>query len=294
MILFYLKETFKIFRRSSIATIVTITITTIAIFLSSLSIFLIFMSRDFSERVKENIEVSLYLSETLSNREIENVKGEVNGKNFILSSKFVSKDLAAKEFVRETGEDFRSVLDDNPLPNSIIVKFKPDIITEKNFDSFVSELKSIRGISDVVYDFNVVIRILKIFRSVEAVVYAASLLLLLLSIYLVYSNNRLQYENNKNLYRTMKLVGAKISAIKIPIILYSLLIGLFASVICFIINYIILHLLTAININLKFSFDFGGIHIITFVIGFLLGLLGSYFASMKVSLKISENDINLG
>jgi cell division transport system permease protein len=294
MILFYLKETFKIFRRSSIATIVTITITTIAIFLSSLSIFLIFMSRDFSERVKENIEVSLYLSETLSSREIENVKGEVNGKNFILSSKFVSKDLAAKEFVRETGEDFRSVLDDNPLPNSIIVKFKPDIITEKNFDSFVSELKSIRGISDVVYDFNVVIRILKIFRSVEAVVYAASLLLLLLSIYLVYSNNRLQYENNKNLYRTMKLVGAKISAIKIPIILYSLLIGLFASVICFIINYIILHLLTAININLKFSFDFGGIHIITFVIGFLLGLLGSYFASMKVSLKISENDINLG
>lgn len=294
MILFYLKETFKIFRRSSIATIVTITITTIAIFLSSLSIFLIFMSRDFSERVKENIEVSLYLSETLSSREIENVKGEVNGKNFILSSKFVSKDLAAKEFVRETGEDFRSVLDDNPLPNSIIVKFKPDIITEKNFDSFVSELKSIRGISDVVYDFNVVIRILKIFRSVEAVVYAASLLLLLLSIYLVYSNNRLQYENNKNLYRTMKLVGAKISAIKIPIILYSLLIGLFASVICFIINYIILHLLTAININLKFSFDFGGIHIITFVIGFLLGLLGSYFASMKVSLKISDNDINLG
>jgi cell division transport system permease protein len=294
MILFYLKETFKIFRRSSIATIVTITITTIAIFLSSLSIFLIFMSRDFSERVKENIEVSLYLSETLSSREIENVKGKVNGKNFILSSKFVSKDLAAKEFVRETGEDFRAVLDDNPLPNSIIVKFKPDIITEKNFDSFVSELKSIRGISDVVYDFNVVIRILKIFRSVEAVVYAASLLLLLLSIYLVYSNNRLQYENNKNLYRTMKLVGAKISAIKIPIILYSLLIGLFASVICFIINYIILHLLTAININLKFSFDFGGIHIITFVIGFLLGLLGSYFASMKVSLKISDNDINLG
>lgn len=293
MILFYLKETLKIFRRSSIATIVTITITTIAIFLTSLSVFLIFMSRDFSDRVKENIEVSLYLNETLSSRELEQVKSDVASRNFILSSKFISKELAAKEFVRETGEDFRAVLDDNPLPNSIVVKFKPDIITEKNFDSFVSELKSIRGISDVVYDFNVVIRILKIFRSVEAFVYAASLLLLLLSIYLVYSNNRLQYENNKNLYSTMKLVGAKISAIKIPIILYSLLIGLIASVICFFINYLILHLLTAININLKFSFDFGGIHIITFVIGFTLGLLGSYFASMKVSLKISENDLTI-
>jgi cell division transport system permease protein len=293
MLLFYLKETLKIFRRSSIATIVTITITTIAIFLSSLSVFLIFMSRDFSERVKENIEVSLYLSETLSNSEIEKIKDEITAKKFILSSQFVSKDLAAKEFVRETGEDFRAVLNDNPLPNSIVVKFKPDIITEKNFDSFVSELKSIKGISDVVYDFTVVIRILKIFRSIELFVYAASVLLLLLSIYLVYSNNRLQYESNKNLYSTMKFVGAKISAIKIPIILYSLLIGLISSVICFFINYMILHLLTAININLKFSFDFGGIHIITFVIGFSLGLLGSYFASMKVSLKISENDLNL-
>ncbi|MDQ7816792.1 MAG: permease-like cell division protein FtsX [Melioribacteraceae bacterium] len=283
----------KIFRRSSIATIVTITITTIAIFLSSLSVFLIFMSRDFSERVKENIEVSLYLSETLSNSEIEKIKDEITAKKFILSSQFVSKDLAAKEFVRETGEDFRAVLNDNPLPNSMVVKFKPDIITEKNFDSFVSELKSIKGISDVVYDFTVVIRILKIFRSIELFVYAASVLLLLLSIYLVYSNNRLQYESNKNLYSTMKFVGAKISAIKIPIILYSLLIGLISSVICFFINYMILHLLTAININLKFSFDFGGIHIITFVIGFSLGLLGSYFASMKVSLKISENDLNL-
>lgn len=293
MILFYLKETLKIFRRSSIATIVTITITTIAIFLTSLSVFLIFMSRDFSNRVKENIEVSLYLNETLSSRELDQVKSDVNSRNFILSSKFISKDLAAKEFVMETGEDFRAVLDDNPLPNSIVVKFKPDIITEKNFDSFVSQLKSIRGISDVVYDFNVVIRILKIFRSVEVFVYAASLLLLLLSIYLVYSNNRLQYESNKNLYSTMKLVGAKISAIKIPIILYSLLIGLIASVISFFINYLILHLLTAININLKFSFDFGGIHIITFVIGFSLGLLGSYFASMKVSLRISENDLTI-
>jgi cell division transport system permease protein len=287
---FYLKETFRIFRRSSIAAIVTITITTIAVFLTSLSIFLIFISQDFSDRIKQNIEINLYLNDTLTKNEIERTQNLIEEKSFISSVKYISKENAAKDFIKETGEDFRAVLDYNPLPNSFVVNFKSGSVNEKNFETLVSDLKSIPGISDVVYDFNVVVRILKILRSLELAIYIASFLLILLSVYLVYSNNRVQYENNKNLYNTMKLVGAKISAIKIPIYIYSVLIGLFSSIICFAINYIILKLLTAININLKFTFDFGVIHIITFIIGVSLGFLGSYFASMKITLNISENE----
>lgn len=287
--MFYLKETLRIFKRSSIAAIVTITITTIAVFLTSLSIFMIFISRDFSDRIKQNIEINLYLNDTLSKSDIEKAQSLIEEKSYVSSAKFVSKENAAKDFIRETGEDFRSVLDYNPLPNSFVVNFKAGSVSEKNFEVLVLDLKSIPGISDVVYDFNVVVRILKILRSLEYAIYIGSFLLILLSVYLVYSNNRVQYENNKNLYNTMKLVGAKISAIKIPIYIYSILIGLFSSIICFVINYVILKLLTAININLKFSFDFGVIHIITFIIGLSLGFLGSYFASMKITLKISEN-----
>ncbi|NMB83432.1 MAG: hypothetical protein GYA14_16610 [Ignavibacteria bacterium] len=288
--MFYLKETLRIFKRSSIATIVTITITTIAVFLSSLSVFLIFMSRDFSDRIKQNIEINLYLDESLSKTDIELLKTTIEEKPFISSAKFISKEKASQDFIEETGEDFRSVLDYNPLPPSFVVKFKAGMITEKNFDQYLRELKSLSGISDIVYDFTVIVRILKILRSLEYVIYITSFLLIILSIYLVYSNNRMQFENNKTLYNTMKLVGAKLSALKIPIVLYSLLIGLISSIICFLINYIILNLLTAININLKFSFDFGVIHVITFIIGITLGILGSYFASMKVTLKITENE----
>ncbi|MBS3944486.1 MAG: permease-like cell division protein FtsX [Melioribacter sp.] len=287
--MFYLKETFRIFRRSSIASIVTITITTIAVFLTSLSIFMIFISRDFSDRIKQNIEINLYLKDSLNKNDIERTQTLIEEKSYVSSAKFVSKENAAKDFIRETGEDFRSVLDYNPLPNSFAFNFNAGSVSEKNFEVLVSDLKSIPGVSDVVYDFNVVVRILKILRSLEVAIYIASLLLILLSVYLVYSNNRVQYENNKNLYNTMKLVGAKISAIKIPIYIYSILIGLFSSIICFVINYVILKLLTAININIKFSFDFGVIHIITFIIGLSLGFLGSYFASMKITLNISEN-----
>ncbi|MEW6506911.1 MAG: permease-like cell division protein FtsX [Bacteroidota bacterium] len=288
--MFYLKETLRIFKRSSVAAIVTITITTIAVFLTSLSLFLIFISRDFSDRIKQNIEINLYINDALSKNEIEKIKTSVEEKFFVSSTKFISKEDAVKDFIKETGEDFRSVLDYNPLPNSFVVILKSGMFNEQNFETFVGELKEISGVTDVVYDFNVVVRILRILRSLEYVIYIASILLILLSIYLVYSNNRIQYEGNKNLYNTMKLVGAKISAIKIPILIYSILIGLFSSIICFIINYIILNLLTAINISIKFSIDFRVIHIITFITGISLGFIGSYFASMKITLNILENE----
>jgi len=184
---FYLKETFRIFRRSSIAAIVTITITTIAVFLTSLSIFLIFISQDFSDRIKQNIEINLYLNDTLTKNEIERTQNLIEEKSFISSVKYISKENAAKDFIKETGEDFRAVLDYNPLPNSFVVNFKSGSVNEKNFETLVSDLKSIPGISDVVYDFNVVVRILKILRSLELAIYIASFLLILLSVYLVYS-----------------------------------------------------------------------------------------------------------
>lgn len=290
MLIFYIKETFRIFKRSTITTVITITITSIAVFLSSLSVFLIFMSSDFSDKIKQNIEVNLYLKDSLPKSDIEKIKLTLEEKPFIKTVNFISKEQASQEFINEAGEDFRSVLDYNPLPNSFKVRFKSEMISENNFEQLVKELKKINGIDDIVYDYTVVVRILKILRSLRFGIYITSLLLILLSIYLVYSNNRMQYEANKTLYKTMKLVGAKLSTLKTPIILYSILIGLFSSLICFLINNLILNLLTILNINLKFSSNFGVIHIITFLSGITMAFLGSYFSFVKVSLKITENE----
>lgn len=280
----------KIFRRSSIATLVAITITTIAIFLSSVSIFFIFLSKDFSDRVKKNIEINVYLADSINSNNYSLIQNRISQKKFIDKIKFISNETAAQEFIKETGEDFRTVLEENPLPSSFSIKLKPEKVDEKNFENLINEVKEIAGIEDVVYDYSVVVKILRLLQSIQYFIYTAAILLILLSVYLVYSNNRIQFENNQNLYNTMKLVGTKLSSIKIPILFYSLLIGLISSIICFAVNYVILNLLTTININLKFSTQFKGIHLITLFLGLMLGLLGSYFSSMKLSLKVSERN----
>lgn len=292
MILFYVSETLRIFKRSPFATLVTISITTIAVFITTVSIFMLFISNQLSEKVIKNIEVRAYLNTSVDSVSVGKIKTQIQNHPFVSSVVFVSKDKAAEEFRSETGEDFRSVLDANPLPNSFIVKFIPEKVNQKNFNNYVKEISSIKGVDEVIYDYNVVIKILNLLNTSKTVIYIFSFLLVVLSIYLVYVHNKMQFENNSKLYQTMKLVGSKISSIKIPLFLNGTLIGSISGIICIIINYIIFLLLTAIINNLKFSFVIRGQQFfLPLIIGLLLGLLGSIIYSFKISLKVIDKNI---
>lgn len=290
MITFYFSEAFRIFKRSPFSTIVTISITTLAIILTTASVSMVFLSNDFSERVLKRIEVTAYISDGLDPQAVSSIQNEFVNRAYISSVKFFSKDDAAEEFIKETGEDFRKVLNENPLPGSFVIKFKHDMINQKNFDRYLRDISSTKGIDDVVYDYNVIMRLLRIFQSAKIFVYTLSLVLILLSVYLVYTNNKLQLENRKALYATMKLVGSKLSALKIPFYINGIIIGVISALICIIINYLILTMLTAVYNNLKFSLQIFRLHIFTFSIGIFLGLVGSYLSSLNLTLKVSDLD----
>jgi len=288
MIIFYFQEAFRIFRKSSLATAITITITTIAVILSTISIFLVFSANKFSDQIKRSIEVNVYIEDDLTQNGIDELKNEIQKISSVLSVVFVNKDQAVKNFVKETGQDFRSVLDENPLPNSFIVKFKPQPLDETNIEKLTDQIKSIKGVNDVIYDYRTVLRILNLLRSFEYVIYFLSVTLILLATYLVYSNNKIQMYGNRNHYLTMKLVGAKISTMKIPLMLNGIIIGIISSLICTIIFNVISVLLTKVLINLNFTNPIKLMDLIILVIGLALGFIGSFISSLKISHLLEE------
>lgn len=288
MIIFYLKETFRIFKKSSFATAVTITITTTAVLLSTISFFLVFSVNKLSDQIKRSIEVNVYLDDSLRSQEVETIKEKIQNSAAVLSVNFISKNYAAKKFVEETGEDFRTVLDQNPLPNSLIVRFQPQTLNEKNIEQFTEQFKKIQGVTDVVYDYKTVLRILNLLKSFEYTIYFLSITLILLSVYLVYSNNKIQMFGNRNLYITMKLVGAQIKTMKIPIILNGIFIGLISSLISIGLLYIILILLTKIYNNLKLIRPLEVLIFLIPAVGVLLGFMGSFISSFKISQLLKE------
>lgn len=239
--------------------------------------------------MKRSIEVNVYLSDTLNNKEIYSIKEQLKNSQTVSSVNFVDKEEAAKKFVAETGQDFSSVLTMNPLPNSFVVKFKPEPLSDKNIEGFVGEFKKIDGVTDVIYDYRTVLKVLNMLKSIEFIIYILSVVLILLSIYLVYSNNKIQLFSNRNLYSTMKLVGAEIKTMKIPIILNGIFIGIIASCVCLILLNLFLVLTTKLYIIDKFTSELSIFNFVIPLIGVSLGFIGSFISSFKISRYLKTN-----
>lgn len=288
MIRFFFKEAFRIFSRSPFATIVVISITTIAILLMSFSLSLLFISQRLSDNLKNNIEIVVFLNEPLIENSVENIKQSLESKTSVAAVKFVSKEDALKDFKRETGEDFSSVLEENPLPQSFVVRFKPEKISSENFETEVASIKSIPGVAEVLYENEFVVKILRYIKSGYLIVYAVSILLVLLSIYLVYVFSKIQFAANENLYKTMKLVGAKLRTLKIPILIYGVLIGIISGLLSIFIDYSIFYLLSTMFRSIKMPVNINLFYSVLISLGIVLGFLGSYLSARSISLRISE------
>jgi cell division transport system permease protein len=115
-----------------------------------------------------------------------------------------------------------------------------------------------------------------------------TLLMMFISIYLVFSTNKLIINSNSEKYETMKLVGAKLSTIKLPIVLNNFLTGLLAGMISFALFYLIISFL---KLNLPSIVSYLSINQNAFVafiffVGPLLGTFVTIFSLRKITLKI--------
>jgi cell division transport system permease protein len=188
----------------------------------------------------------------------------------------------------KTGEDFFNVLEKNPLPASFAIKLNPDSVSYQSIKSIIATLKEIKGVDEVVYDYSLTLKVLNYLNESKKIIYFLGGFLILLSIYLVYSNNRLMLSSRLDQYNTMKLVGAKLSAIKVPILLNGIVMGLIAALLCIGLYFL------AINLIAKFyrSFQMEEINYyligITLALGILLGFIGSFLSTLKISLKIKK------
>ncbi len=289
MFLYYLKETFNSLFRAKFASLLIILTTTVAILFVTFSIALVAFSNTINKKLKENIKISLFLNDTLTQAQTKKVGEKVFSNLFVNSYKYVSKKEALEKMKKKTGEDFLDVLEKNPLPASFDVKLNPDSVTYQSIESIIKTLKKIKGVDEVVYDYSLTLKVLNYLNKSKQVIYFLGGFLILLSIYLVYSNNRLMLSSRLDQYNTMKLVGAKLSTIKAPILLNGILMGLIAALLCIGLYFL------AINLIAKFyrSFPMGNLNYyfigITLLLGILLGFIGSFLSTLKISLKIKKN-----
>jgi len=287
MILFWIKEAFKLIARSKFSFLLALTSITLSVILITVSVFIIRFSNHFEDQLKSNIIISVFIKDNSTNDEIEQIKSELSQLKYLSSSEFIDKDKAAEIFIKETGEDFRKILDYNPLPASFNLKLKNEYANRQSINTIIKTLSDYKWSDEVIFRQDFYQKILLYIDQAKIYVFGLTGLIFLVSLYLVYSTVRLILNSKYSELETMKFVGAKLSTIKMPIILNSAITGFLAGsialAIVWLLYFYVKGFLLSIDNVIPNKIEF---IVILLSLGPIIGILVTIISLRKISLKI--------
>lgn len=287
MILFWIKEAFKLIARSKFSFLLALTSITLSVILITVSVFIIRFSNHFEDQLKSNIIISVFIKGNSTIEEIDQIKSELSQLKYLSSSEFIDKDKAAEIFIKETGEDFRKILDYNPLPASFNLKLKNEYANRQSIKAIIKILSEYNWSDEVIFRQDFYQKILMYIDQAKIYVFGLTGLIFLVSLYLVYSTVRLILNSKYSELETMKFVGAKLSTIKMPIILNSVITGFLAGSIALAIVWLLYIYVKGFLISIdnvipnKIEFI-----VILLSLGPIIGILVTIISLRKISLKI--------
>jgi cell division transport system permease protein len=245
-----------------------------------------------ANQFKENLEFTVIIKDNVDEKTILNLKNELDKKPWVKNSEYVSKEEAAKIFTQESGEDFKDLLDYNPLFASINLKLHSGYTTQDSIKMIESAVMTNPNVSEFYYEHKLVEVLNDNLRKVGWVIIGICILLMIVTITLIDSTIRLSMYASRFLIRSMQLVGATRSFITKPFLRRSISNGTIASLIAILLLFILLKFATAQVPELNALQDTES-NILLFValllVGWIFSFLSTSFAVMKyLRMKIEE------
>ncbi|HSD64863.1 MAG TPA: permease-like cell division protein FtsX [Ignavibacteriaceae bacterium] len=284
---FIIKEAFKLIGRAKASFILSLISLSISVILITASVMLIQASDYLQKKIKEDININLFLSDNLPREQIRGIKEILMNRPYVKSVQFISKDEAAEIFKQETGEDFNKLLEYNPLPASYSIRLRENYFQKDTLNQIINSLSEIPGIDDISFSDEYIFNMISTLNDVKKYVFIITLIIFIISIYIVYSTVKLIVSSRFEELETMKLVGARLFTIKMPVILNSMISGTLAGLIA--VGFFILFMSLIDNYISKINFlGTGGYFYLVFalILGPVLGFFVSIISLRKLTLKI--------
>ena len=215
-------------RTSSLSTMLSISL--VLLMLGSMGFMYINTNR-LTNYIKENVGVSLILEDNIKKVDRFQLQKNLDASPWIKSSRFVSKDEAAKILESDLGEDFISFLGFNPLSASIEVFLNAEYASEQNFIALEKEIEANEIIKEIIIQKDLIDSINSNVRKLSLILVSFCVLLLIVAIALINNTIRLTVYSKRFIIRTMKLVGATNSFVRKPFLRSGLIQGVFSGLI---------------------------------------------------------------
>jgi cell division transport system permease protein len=273
-----------------------ISVVSIALVLFLLGVILImgFLGNELSHYVKENISISVVLTENLSDARIQKLRNNLKNKPYVKSTEYISKEQASLEMQRELGENPETFLGFNPFHASIEVKLKSEYTHPDSLSVIERRISSEAGVSDVQYRKDMMQMVNQNIRRVGTVLFMLFFVLIIITFVLINNTVRLLIYSKRFLIYTMRLVGATPSFIRRPFVRHNIISG-------FIAGFIAIIMLTGSLYYMKREFvgveevlsreTLLLIYGIVIMVGILISVLSAHFAVNRY-LRMARNKLH--
>lgn len=180
---------------------------------------LILNASKYTDKLKENVEVQVYLRSNIKEKEIDSLKNYIAAQPYTKAVEYIDKETAKKKWQGSGEEDFGNVLgDENPLPPSINFNLKSEYVVKDSLEKIKADILTRDNlVRSVDYPASLVAKMGPILKLILGILIIISVVFLVSSIVLIDNTIKLAMYSNRFLIKTMQMVGATRDFITKPI-----------------------------------------------------------------------------
>jgi len=277
--------------RSSYLTLV-VSVSLVLFLLGVLGLVLI-SAKELSDYFRESLSFSVMLNDEAKEADIRMLQKDLDGKLYVKSTEYVSKEEAAAKMKEELGEDFINFLGDNPLPPSIDVYLYANFTSPDSVAKIEKYVLEYPFVKEVYYQESLLFLINENVRKISFFLVVISSFLFLIALTIINNTIRLSVYSKRFLIRTMQIVGATRAFIRRPFLVQSALHGLLAALLAM---GLLMGLLYLIEKEFLMMFTFESTNLLIMlgialiVTGVLINIISTFF-SVNRYLSISEDKL---
>ncbi len=177
------------------------------------------------EQLRSLFELELFLKPHAES-EARTLQEWIMAREGVSGTEYVSREQAAQRFSEEFGGELFSLLEENPLPASIIVRYNPEFVTPEFLEAEVEDFSELEELDEIVYEGDLLERMEQIAETVRIRVLIAGLIIAVVTIFFTSQSIRAAGKASRLWVRTLALIGGTESQVKAPFLVSGLLAGL--------------------------------------------------------------------
>lgn len=274
--------------------LVTATIsTTLVLVLLGVIVLFVLTAHNLSNYVKENINVSVLISDELDSVQVAKMEAELNAAPYAKSVEYISKERALQEEIEAQGVDPTEFLGMNPYTASFEIRVNADYANPDSLNVAVKALRGNTDVVDVVYSKDLIKAVNDNIRRLSIILLVIAALFTYISFALINNTVRLTIFSKRFIINTMKLVGASWGFIRRPFLARGFSLGVVSALLANVAILAGLYWLRNFEPQITMVINLKIVAIVVaavFLFGILITFLCTFF-SLNKYLRMSNNEL---